>query len=313
MKDIIINNRVVKAGEKAEIILNEYRLPSRTVIDIPVYVYRSYVEGPTVLIMAGMHGDEINGIETIRTLIRREDIHSPLRGTIIAIPIVNIVSFINGTRDLPDGKDLNRCFPGSRSGSLGSRIAHDLMNEVLPQIDFGIDFHTGGNKINNYPQIRCVFDDPKNLELGQMFGAPFIINAPYRDKSFRKEAAKKGKHILVYEAGESMRFTRQAIIEGVNGCLRLLNNLEMAKVELPAPQTIVINDSNWIRAKISGIFRTSKKYGTFAEKDEVIGFLADPYGDMELQLKAPQDCFLIGINNQPIVNEGDALIHLGFE
>lgn len=313
MKDIVVNNRIIRAGEKAEVILNEYRLPSRAIINVPVYVYRSYVEGPTVLIMAGMHGDEINGIETIRTLIRREDVHNPLRGTIIAIPIINIVSFINGTRTLPDGKDLNRCFPGSRFGSLGSRIAYDLMDKILPQVDYGIDFHTGGNKINNYPQIRCVFENAKNLELGKLFGAPFIINSPYRDKSFRKEAAKKNKHVLVFEGGESMRFSRQAITEGVNGCLRFLNNLEMIKTEIPPPQTIVINDSLWIRAKISGIFRTSKKYGTFAEKNEIIGLLADPYGDMELKLRAPHDCFLIGINNQPVVNEGDALIHLGFE
>lgn len=312
-KSIVINKQPIGIGESKEVNLNLYRLPTRTIIEIPVHVFRSKKDGPVVLLIAGMHGDEINGIEIVRKLLRGEHLRNLLCGTVIAIPIINIVSFLNGSRDLPDGRDLNRCFPGSQTGSLGSRIAYDLMNDVLPQIDFGVDFHTGGAKINNYPQLRCVFDDPRNLELSRLFGAPFVLNSAYRDKTFRKEASKKGKQMLVYEAGESLRFNSLAINEGINGCLRMLKGLGMIKAEVEQNKTIVLNDTKWVRARISGLFRTTKKYGTFIEKNQVIGTISDPYGEMEMELKAPDDGFIIGINNQPVINEGDALMHIGTE
>lgn len=312
-KTIKINGKEIKPGMNAEVNLNVYRMPTKTIMEVPVHVFRSVKEGPVVLLLAGMHGDEINGIEIVRKLLRGKHFHNLLCGTVIAIPIINIISFLNGSRDLPDGRDLNRCFPGSQSGSLGSRIAYDLMNEIIPQVDFGIDFHTGGAKINNYPQIRCVFEDAKNIELGKMFGAPFVLNSEYRDKTLRKEASVKGKHILVYEGGESLRFNKLAITEGINGCLRMLKNLNMIDAAVPESKTLVLNNTRWVRAAISGLFRTTKKYGSFIEKGEVIGTISDPYGENELELLAPDNGFIVGINNQPVINEGDALIHIGVE
>jgi len=313
MQAIKINKYRILPGQSEEIILNTYQLASRTNIDVPMFVMRSVNPGPVVLLQAGMHGDEINGIETLRNLLRMPEIKYPLRGTIIIIPILNVISFINGSRDLPDEKDLNRCFPGSKTGSLGSRIAYDLIKQVIPQIDFGIDFHTGGAKINNYPQLRCVFENEANITIAKIFGPSFLINSGYREKSLRKEAEKRGKSILVFEGGESLRFNKQAINEGIQGCLRLLNKLEMIDVEVPENETILINNSTWVRAKLSGLFRTTKKYGVFIEKGSEIGTLADPYGESEYKIHAPDNCFIIGINNQPVINEGDAIMHLGFE
>jgi predicted deacylase len=313
MQAIKINKYRILPGQSEEIILNTYQLASRTNIDVPMFVMRSVNPGPVVLLQAGMHGDEINGIETLRNLLRMPEIKNPLRGTIIIIPILNVISFINGSRDLPDEKDLNRCFPGSKTGSLGSRIAYDLIKQVIPQIDFGIDFHTGGAKINNYPQLRCVFENEANITIAKMFGPSFLINSGYREKSLRKEAEKRGKSILVFEGGESLRFNKQAINEGIQGCLRLLNKLEMIDVEVPENEIILINNSTWVRAKLSGLFRTTKKYGVFIEKGSEIGTLADPYGESEYKIHAPDNCFIIGINNQPVINEGDAIMHLGFE
>jgi predicted deacylase len=310
---IKINGVYIGPGEIAEVKLNEYRLPTRAAMQVPVHVFRSHEPGPVLLLMAGVHGDEINGIEIIRKLLRGNYFRRLRRGSVIVIPIVNIVSFLNGSRELPDGRDLNRCFPGSQSGSLGSRIAYDMMNEILPQVDFGVDFHTGGAKINNYPQVRCVFNDHQNLDLAKLFGAPFVVDSTYRDKTFRMEAARHGKSILVYEAGESLRFNKLAISEGITGCLRLLNGLGMLDEDVPAQKTIMLRDTKWIRARVSGLFRTTKKYGSFIEKDTVIGTISDPYGDMEMELHAPDNGFIIGINNQPVINEGDALIHIGLE
>lgn len=312
-KVIHINGTNIHPGSSAQVNLNLYQLPTKTIIEIPVYVYRSIKPGPTLLILAGMHGDEINGIEIVRRLITRDDVRNPLCGSIIAIPVINIISFLYGSRDLPDGRDLNRCFPGSRNGSLGSRIAFDLMNEIIPQIDFGIDFHTGGAKINNYPQLRCVFNSKTNLDLGKKFSPPLIVNSPFRDNTLRKEASKKGKSILVFEGGESSRFDYLSINEGMNGCLRLMKHLNMIDLEIPNNPTVLLSKTSWIRAKSSGLFHTSKTNGAHILKGEIIGMICDPYGEHEEKLVAPFDGYILGINNQPVINQGDALMHVGVE
>jgi hypothetical protein len=308
-----INGITIGYGENARVNLNVYYLPTGSKMEIPMHIFRSKKKGPTVIFMAGMHGDEINGIEIIRNLLKEKYFEKLECGSVIAIPIVNVIAFLNHSRVLMDGRDLNRCFPGTPSGSLGSRIAYDITKKILPLIDIGVDFHTGGKEINNYPQIRCFFENEKSFEMAKLFGAPFILNSSYRDKSLRKEAAKKGKPILVYEAGESFRFNTVGINEGINGCLRLLKNLKMLDVDVPKPQSIILRNSKWVRAKISGLFRTTKKFGRYVEKDQIIGTVSSPYGEIEKPLIAPDNGFIIGINNKPVVNEGDALMHIGTE
>lgn len=312
-KTIRINGREIQPGTSTTLNLNLYQLPTKTVIEIPVYVFRSVNPGPVLLLLAGMHGDEINGIEIVRRLITRKDVRSPLCGSIIAIPVINIVSFLSGSRDLPDGRDLNRCFPGNKSGSLGSRIAYDLMNEIISQIDFGVDFHTGGAKINNYPQIRCVFENKANLELATKFSPSIIINSAFRDSTLRKEAAKKGKSILVFEGGESSRFDYVSINQGVHGSLRLMKHLKMIASAPAQKTTAILEKSTWVRAKASGLFHTSKINGSQLTKGEIIGMICDPYGEHKELLIAPVEGYIVGINNQPVVNQGDALIHIGIK
>jgi uncharacterized protein len=312
-KPFKIQGQTIKAGQNAQVVLNIYKLPTHTLIEIPVFIFNGKEDGPTVLFLSGMHGDEINGIEVVRRLIKRDDVRNVKRGCIVAIPILNIISFIAGTRELPDGRDLNRCFPGSKQGSLGSRIAHDLMETIIPQIDFGIDFHTGGAKISNYPQIRCVFDNPRNLELGKIFSPLMVLNAPFRDHTLRKAAAELGKPILVFEGGESRRFDYDSVAEGVNGCLRILNHHKMTKAKVPDTVTVLLRKTSWLRARSSGLFHTKHKYGARVVKDEELGMICDPYGEVEHILTAPMDGFIVGVNNQPVVNQGDALIHIGVE
>ncbi|MCX6310279.1 MAG: M14 family metallopeptidase [Bacteroidetes bacterium] len=312
-KPFHIQGQTIQPGSNAQVVLNTYKLPTHTLIEIPVFIFNGKEPGPTILFLAGMHGDEINGIEVVRKLIMRDDVKKLKRGCVIAIPVINIVSFLLGTRDLPDGRDLNRCFPGSKNGSLGSRIAHDLMETIIPQIDFGIDFHTGGSKISNYPQIRCVFDNKKNLELGKIFSPLLVLNSPFRENTLRLAASKLEKPILVFEGGESNRFDYESIKEGLNGCLRILNHNKMIKSEIKETATVFLRKSSWVRAKSSGLFHTTKKSGTRVKKGDVLGMICDPYGEVEQELIAPADGFIVGVNNQPIVNQGDALIHVGVE
>jgi uncharacterized protein len=311
--NIVINGVTVKRGESAQVSLNTYRLPTRTIIDIPVFVHRSKKKGPVVLLLAGMHGDEINGIEIIRQLIVSNYFNKIVKGSVIAIPVINIISFVYGTRSLPDGRDLNRCFPGSVGGSLGSRIAHDLMREVIPQIDLGVDFHTGGASKTNFPQIRCTFTNPKNLELANFFGAPFILNSSLRDKTLRKEATNQNKTILVYEGGESSRFDQFAIKEGIAGCKRLFNSLGMVEGKIIKKKSIILGKTTWVRAKNSGMFHPHKKTGDTVAKDELVGTITDPFGEFKTELISPVDGHVVGINNLSVVNRGDALIHIGFQ
>lgn len=313
MKDFNINDQTVSAGENKQITLNSYELHTKTKIEIPVFIFRSKTEGPTILLSAGMHGEETNGIEIIRKIITRDEIKNLNCGSIIAIPVINSVSFLFGSRDLPDGRDLNRCFPGNKNGSFGSRIAFDLMKHIIPLIDFGVDFHTGGAKINNTPQIRCVFEFPDNVSLAEKFSAPLIIDSAYREGTLRKEAAKKNKPILVYEGGESMRFDYRAINEGVNGCLRLMKSYGMINIDVPKNPSVKIRKDTWIRANTSGLFHMNANNGAYVSKGDLLGVICNPFGNIEHQIRSTADGYIVGINNQPVVNQGDALIHIGME
>ncbi|WP_425392539.1 succinylglutamate desuccinylase/aspartoacylase family protein [Ekhidna sp.] len=287
------------------------RLPSGTVIEIPIFSYEAKQEGPTLLLMAGMHGDEINGVEIMRRIITQK-LYMVASGRVILIPVFNVFGFINFSREVPDGKDVNRSFPGNKNGSLASQFAYFMTDEVLPYIDYGIDFHTGGKQINNYPQVRAMLDDPKNQALANAFASPFIINSPFRDKSLRKEAGKKEKSVLVYEAGESLKLRKPAIDEGLSGMKRVMKHLGMITdaPQATKPSTIIVK-SSWTRASRAGLHYAQARNGSFVKKGEVMGVISDPYGEYEKKVKATHDCYILSINNNPVVNRGDALFHTG--
>jgi uncharacterized protein len=313
MMEVKIAGHIINPGEFKEIDINIARLPSHTVIDTPIYVSRGYEDGPILALTAGMHGDEINGMEIVRRLLD-SGLHQPKRGTTVCMPIVNVYGFLNYSRDVPDGKDINRSFPGSKNGSLASRVAYNLMHEVIPYVDYGIDFHTGGAMRANYPQVRAVLRNEKNMELANAFRAPFTIDAPFRPNSLRKEASRKGKNIIVYEGGESLRFDQQAIEEGVAGTLRLMKFLNMIDwAPEPNEENRVIWSTSWIRARNAGLFQSNVKCGQLVHKGEWVGTITDPFGEFKEQVVASETGYVIGLNNIPVINAGDALMHLGMD
>jgi len=313
MKEVKIAGQVIEPGEFKEIDINIARLPSHTVIDTPIYVSRGFEDGPVLALTAGMHGDEINGMEIVRRLLD-SGLHQPKRGVTVCMPIVNVYGFLNYSRDVPDGKDINRSFPGSKNGSLASRVAYNLMQEVIPYIDYGIDFHTGGAMRANYPQVRAVLRDEKNLALANAFNAPFTIDSPFRPNSLRKEASRKGKNIIVYEGGESLRFDQHAIEEGIAGTLRLMKYLNMVDwAPEPQQENKVIWSSSWIRAKNAGLFQSNVKCGQLVHKGEWVGTITDPFGEFKEQVVATETGYVVGLNNIPVINAGDALMHLGMD
>ncbi len=314
MKELVLNGIRVRPGQSVNIELPIAKLPTHTLIDLPIFIRSAKEDGPVVLISGGLHGDEINGVVTAKRLLEEVDEGLELlKGTLIFIPLVNIYGFLSNSRTFPDGRDLNRSFPGSKRGSLAASIAFILSNEIIPLIDYGVDFHTGGRMLTNYPQIRVDYKDKVALELAKAFGTHFIVNSKYIEKSFRKAAFQSNKRILVFEGGESMRLDDYAIEEGLNGTKRMLHHLGMLEHPAPSMDSILIKESNWTRARASGIFNASVKPGDSVKKGQILARISDPYGQVKIPVKSSVNGYIIGINNLPVINTGDALVHIGKE
>lgn len=312
MGNIEIGDQSVKPGTNTFIELFMARLPSGTEIKLPIHIFRSHIEGPTILLSGGLHGDEVNGIEIVRRMVYAKHFQKLKRGTIIAIPIINIFGFLNFSRDVPDGKDVNRSFPGSPNGSLAAVVAYTISSQILPHIDFGIDFHTGGASRTNYPQIRISDKDERGKEVANIFKAPFTLKSSLISGSLRRCAYDLGKSVIVYEGGESLRFQELAIEEAIKGTFRVLSHFGMISSSPKLKkESIVLEDSKWIRADMAGLFRPFKKSGQWVKENQVLGKITDVAGQYEIEVEAPENGYLIGHNNNPVVNRGDALFHLG--
>ncbi len=300
------------AGEVAAIDFPIADLSTHTPMTMPVQVIHGRYEGPRLFVCAALHGDEINGVEIIRRLLRLSPIRR-LRGTLIAVPIVNVPGFVSQSRYLPDRRDLNRCFPGSTQGSLASRLARLFMDEVVSKATHGVDLHTGALHRDNFPQIRGNLDDEETNNLAQAFGVPVTINTGFRDGSLRWASAEKNVPVIVYEAGEALRFDEACIRAGVKGIVRVMRVLGM----LPRPKrlpiarpSLVIRSTTWVRASQSGLLRAVTALGAQVKEGDLLGLIADPYGENEVELCSPSDGVVIGRSNLPLVHEGDALFHV---
>ncbi len=309
---MIIKDTVVEPGQNTTVRIQVGRLPSDTKIYLNVFVYRSTAPGPTAVFMAGMHGDEVNGVEIVRRTLASKMFEQLKRGSVIVIPVLNVQGFNNFSRDVPDGKDVNRSFPGSATGSMASRVAFMFSKLILPLIDFGVDFHTGGDSHYNYPQIRYCKGHAPSQALAAAFAAPVTVAGKPIPKSLRKTALDAGKPMLVYEGGENLRLDGFSIEKGLAGIRRLLVAKDMLDEAPPAENSLHFDNSTWIRATRTGMFRWSKQAGQKISKGEILGVLNDPYGQEEIPILAKQDGFIIGHDNAPVVGLGDALFHIGY-
>ncbi|MFS4455240.1 succinylglutamate desuccinylase/aspartoacylase family protein [Maribacter sp. 2304DJ31-5] len=313
-RNIVIGGESVSPGQEKLLKIRIDRLPTGTLIDIPVYVFNAKKPGPIVLIQAGLHGDEINGIEIVRRMLEEKQFKTN-SGAVIAVPILNIFGFIHFSRDVPDGKDVNRSFPGIKSGSMASRIAYHYVSEIMHQIDVAIDLHTGGGQRHNYPQIRFTQEDERSITLAKAFNAPITFSAKLIRGSFRNAAYKMNKPTIVYEAGESMRFDDFAIMEGIQGILNILHHLGMiSKIEpkyIERTDTIELHERKWLRAPTAGMFVPKVVNGGEIEKGQEIGLVSDTYAKKTKRIKSPFNGYVICTNHQAVVNQGDALFHIG--
>jgi predicted deacylase len=313
LKQLKIFNTVIEPGKSYKLNFNMAKLYTSTSIEVPVLVERSKKAGPVVLVTGGIHGDEINGIEVVRQLIVKK-LNKPVIGTIIAIPVLNIFGFLSGTREFPDGRDLNRVFPGTKSGPLASRFAYQITQELLPHVDVVLDFHTGGAQRFNAPHLRVAQSEINSWNLAQVFNAPFLMNGSNIKKTFRGTCADLGKTYLLFEGGMSNKSDKHIVATAVNGTVRVLNHLKMldptVEVKKPEKESIVITDSKWVRANYSGLLHPKVPCGKKVEKDEFLATITDPYGELRYKVKSPHAGYIINVNYSPLVYQGDAIFHI---
>jgi predicted deacylase len=312
-RPITILGEVILPGHSKTIDMEIAKLHNTAKLKIPIIVERSKIDGPIVLFSAGIHGDEINGVEIVRQLIAKK-INKPKRGTIICIPIINMFGFINMSRQFPDGRDLNRVFPGSKKGSLASRFAYHILTEIMPLVDYAVDFHAGGASRFNAPQIRLAPNSPELKELADVFNAPFNLFSKNIAGSFRNSSQKLNVKMLLFEGGKSLDINESVAEAGVNGVKRVLAHLDMLDpkqlIEKQDSNTIYIEKSGWIRAKCSGLLHDQNTIGSFVKKGTVLAIITDPFGKFERKIKAPNDGYIINANLSSIVYQGDAIYHI---
>jgi predicted deacylase len=309
---LVIAGEEIAPGSRADLRIPVAPRTTQSEVYLPARVIHGRRPGPRLFVCAAIHGDEINGVEIIRRLLRRP-VLSRLRGALLAVPIVNVYGFVGHARNLPDRRDLNRSFPGSAHGSMASRLAHRFVSEVVEKSSHGIDLHTGAIHRANLPQIRACLDDDETQRLARAFGAPVVLDADVRDGSLRQEVLERDIPMLVYEGGEALRFDEMAIRAGVAGVLsvmRALGMLPASRAERSAREPFVARSSHWVRAPESGILRTRAALGARVKEGDLLGVISDPLGDEETPVPAPYSGVVIGRSNLPLVHAGDALFHV---
>lgn len=310
---LCIGDFEIYPGEQRKIELPVAKLYTDADVSLPVHIIRAKKPGPTIFVSAAVHGDELNGIEIIRRLISQKNFKIT-SGTLIAVPMVNVYGVVNQSRYMPDRRDLNRCFPGSSKGSLAGRLAHKFLNEIVRHCDYGIDLHTGAIHRSNFPQIRADLSDEITKELAQVFGVPVVLNSTIIDGSLREAAVKSDTKVLLYEAGEALRFDEFSIRAGIKGIHNVLQHLGMMRKSSRklkrAP--FIANGSQWTRANASGIVNHLVELGGQIIKGDVLAEIGSPYGEILDRVIASRSGILIGKQNIPLVQEGEAMFHIAY-
>lgn len=307
-----IAGETVAPGERRTLAIPVSRQLTGLSASLALQVLHGARAGPCVFVSAAIHGDEINGIPIVQKLAQQLD-PAAMAGTLILAPAVNIYGLLNHARYLPDRRDLNRSFPGSPNGSLASQLAHTFLEHVIARSSLGIDLHSAAAHRYNLPQVRIAADNPYLVELAMAFGAPVIIESPLRDGSMRELAHLRGTPMLLFEAGEALRFDRVSIDIGVEGVQRVLAHIGMieaddglAHVGIPARA----NRSLWVRAPRGGIAHLVRKSGDTVHQGELLATVTGLFGEEAMEMVSPIDGIVIGHATLPVVNQGDAMFHI---
>lgn len=301
----------VLPGEARDISLAVSESYSGMTVPIPIHVRRALKDGPVVFVTAALHGDEINGTGAIRQLIQDTELQL-LKGSVIFIPVLNILAFDQHSRYLPDRRDLNRSFPGSATGSLASRMARTVFDEIVSRADFGVDLHTAAIRRTNYPNVRGDLSDPGVRQLAEFFGCEIIMNGRGPKGAFRREACRVGCPTIIMEGGEVWKVEPGIVESAARGIRNVLRGLGMLPGEQEKPPyQVVIESSKWIRAERGGFLQFHIKPGDIVEKDQPLATNATLLGHDHATLCAPFDGVVIGMTTLPAISPGEPVCNLG--
>ncbi|WP_298623626.1 succinylglutamate desuccinylase/aspartoacylase family protein [uncultured Legionella sp.] len=312
--NLTICNATIHPGEIANLALPLPELYSCTSFYMPIKVVHGKQAGPCVLVFSALKGDELNGLEIINRLLDPEKLRY-LKGTLIAIPVLNVLSLVNHLKTLSYEIHLERCFPGEADGTYGERIAHIFTKEILSKADYCIELQSGSINHDILPQIYCDISDIQCKTLAQHFAAPVITNTPVKSNSLRQTTEKLNIPLLIYQAGEALRFNESAISVGLNGIYRVLHILDMLEVSsdlLSDPfKPIFSEDQDWIYSHKSGVLTSKVELGQLIRKKQVIGLINDPFGAGNSEaIKSSSDGIVVGINRHPLIYEGQSIFKI---
>jgi len=300
----------VLPGERRQFQLPAGRLASGVFLNLPVEVVCGARSGPVVWLSGAIHGDEIVGVEIIRQVLNELD-PAAMSGTVVAVPVVNVFGFVIESRYLPDRRDLNRSFPGSKSGSLAARLARLFMDEIVGRCSVGLDFHAGSDDRTNLPYLRGNLDDPETLRLARSFGVPIIVHNKPVKSTLRAAALKRGKRVLLFEGGEPRRFSPESVAAGIPGTLRFLAAMGIIEsAPPPVGGTLVSRATKWVRAPRGGIFRLESTLGAVVRKGERLGLITDPVARDGTVVTARVSGLVLGHTVNPLVNPGDGIVNI---
>lgn len=312
-KPFHISNVTVQPGERITLALQTPELYSFAPMYIPIHVVHGKKAGPTVLVCATMHGDEINGISTIQKLLNMSLLKS-LSGTLIAIPVINVYGLMVSSRNLPDKRDLDGSFPGSSSGTFSSRLAHTLTTQVLDKITHCIDLRTGEPQTESFAQVLVPENSPESLKLAQAFNPPVIMEVSPNHGMLWLSKRETPVPSMIYEVGEALRLDRTGIrigLQGIVSALRSLDMLPKAKHPTKSLPTVVTKKSKWVYAHSSGLCELSKKLGAYVDEKTNLAKISDPFGSQSQHVvRANTHGIIVARSTAPIVNEGDAIAQI---
>ena len=307
----VVGGTEIPRGTRATVRLPTAPLYTLAAMSMPVHVVRGKRDGPRLFVSAAIHGDEILGVEIVRRLLGLR-LLDQIRGTLLAVPVVNVYGYTARSRYLPDRRDLNRSFPGSPTGSMAARLARLFMDEVVARSTHGIDLHTGALNRTNLPQVRVSLDQEASVAMARRFRVPLILHANLRDGSLRQSVLERGVPVLLYEAGEALRIDERAVRIGLRGVVSTMRSLGMLpdKEGPPGMEPLVARSSRWTRAEESGTLRMVRDVGDVVEAGETVGTLTAPLGEVSHPVVSRDAGVIIGKTMLPLVYEGEALFHV---
>jgi len=301
----------VGPGETREIYLKVSESFMAAPIQIPITVIRGQRTGPTVFVIAALHGNEINGVDIVRRLIFDVD-HEKLSGTLIAVPVGNIPGFLTQSRYLPYHRDLNRFFPGRPNGNNAERMAHKIFKEIVLKCDFGVDLHTAAHGRLNLPHIRADMQHPRVRHFARSFGATVVVDQPGVKGSLRREATNAGVPTILFEAGEVGKFSTKISLAGLRGVLNLLaeNGMYPQKERPKSALKVIIKRSEWLRAEKGGILQLQARPGDFKYEGDLLGRILNPFGKTVTKIRSPDTGIILGVTTEPLTIPGTGVVHL---